>query len=165
MSGLATIKAGDRVWISAPYGGSDKGEIKTVKRLTPTQIILDGKFEQYNRYRRGRPSRYGDHEPTYHGIGMSSGRITAVATKAECERWDAEQERKRLAQVEAESKQVADEKKRQELSAMLPPKASVDGPYRNTWGEWRIGIYATEAEVVEVARRLQGILAAPEQPQ
>src|ERR1044071_7643483 len=108
---LKDIKVGDRVWISAQYGGSDKHEIRTIKRLTPTQIILDGQWEKYNRYQRGKSSRYGAHEPTYYGIGMSSGRITGMATKAECEQWDAEQERNRLAQAEAEAKRAADEQK------------------------------------------------------
>lgn len=157
---LAEIKVGDRVWISAKWGGSDKGEIKTVKRLTSTQIILDGQYEQYNRYQRGKKSRYGD-ELTYYGIGRSDGRITGIATRDECARWDAEQDRKRQAQAEAEAQRKADKALCAELQSLLPEKASVSGPYRNTWGEWRINIYATEAEVREVATRLQGILAAP----
>jgi hypothetical protein len=161
MSGLEAIKVGDRVWISAPYGGEDKGEIKTVKRLTPTQIILDGQYEQYNRYHRGKPSRYGSHEPTYYGIGSSDGRITAIATKAECEQWDAEQERKRLAASEAQVKREADEQKRIVLNSLLPEKASISGPHSNSWGEWQISIYATEDEVREIAARLHGMLSAP----
>jgi hypothetical protein len=162
---LATIKVGDRVWLSAPWGGGDKGEIRTVKRLTPSQIILDGKHERYNRYQRGKPSRYSNHEPTYYGIGMASGSITGVATKAECEQWDAEQERKRVAAAKAQAQRDADEHKKNELNALLPAKASVSGPHRNTWGEWQIGIYATESEVREVARRLQGMLSTPPEPE
>jgi hypothetical protein len=159
-NGLTNIKAGDRVWISAKWGGGEKGELKTVKRLTPTQIILEGQYEKYNRYQRGKPSRCRD-EPTYYGIGMASGSITCIATKAECEWWDAEQERKRLAQVEAEAKRDADERKKQELNSLLPKKANVDGPYRNTWGEWRVTIMATETEVQEIAERLRGTLNPP----
>jgi hypothetical protein len=160
---LASIQVGDRVWISAKWGGGDRGEIKTVKRLTPKQIILDGKYERYNRYHRGKPSRFSPYEPTYYGIGMSDGSITGIATAAECKQWDAEQERKRLEQVEAQTKQSAEEAKRKELDDLLPGKVGISGPHRNTHGEWSVSIYATESEVREVAERLRGILSAPEE--
>jgi len=158
---LKEIKVGDRVWISARYGGGDKGEIKTVKRLTPTQIILDGAYEQYNRYQRGKPSRYNGHEPTYYGIGMSSGAITGLATKAECKAWDADVAKQREAQEEAKRKRSADEARAVELQALLPAKARISGPSQNTWGEWSVTIYATEDEVREIGKRLEGILTAP----
>lgn len=157
---LESIAVGDRVWITAPYGGGDKGEIKTVKRLTPTQVILEGQYEKYNRYQRGTPSRYTD-EPTYYGIGMASGRITGIATEAECKRWDAEQDQKRLAADSEQARREANEKKREELRALLPTKAGVDGPNKNTWGEWRVTFYATEDEVRRIAERVQGVLAEP----
>lgn len=158
--GLENIKVGDRVWISAKWGGGDKGEIKTIKRLTPTQIILEGQYEKYNRYQRGKPSRYND-EPTYYGIGMADGSITGIATQAECEKWDAEQERKRLAAESEQARREANEKKCEELRALLPTKAGIDGPNKNTWGEWRVTFYATEDEVRRIAERVQGVLAEP----
>lgn len=160
---LADVQVGDRVWVSAKWGGGDKGEIKTVKRLTPKQIILDGYYEQYNRYHRGKPSRFSPYEPTYYGIGMSDGCITGIATADECAQWDTEQERRRLEQSKAEAKRTADETKRKELDDLLPRKAGVSGPHRNAWGEWSISIYASESEVREIAERLRGMLNAPEE--
>lgn len=158
---LEDVKVGDRVWISAKWGGGDKGAIKTVKRLTPSQIILDGTHEKYNRYQRGKPSRFRGEDPTYYGIGMATGRITGIATSVECEKWDAEQERKRLAAEEAQRGREVDEAKREELRALLPTKGGVDGPFNNTWGEWRVSFYATEDEVRRIAERVQGVLTEP----
>lgn len=161
---LKNVKVGDRVWVSAAWGGGDKGAIKTIKRLTPSQIILEGGNDKYNRYQRGKPSKYNGHEPTYYGIGMASGRITGVATTTECARWDAEQEQKRLAAEEAQQKREADEAKEAELRALLPTKGGVDGPYKNTWGEWRVTFYATEDEVRRIAEQVRGILTEPPTP-
>lgn len=158
---LKDIKVGDRVWVSAPWGGGDKGEIKTVRRLTPSQIILEGQYEKYNRYQRGKSSRFNGHEPTYYGIGMASGSLTGIATATECERWDSKQEQKRLAEEQAERKRAAEQAKCRELQALLPTKGGVDGPHSNTWGEWRVSFYATEDEVRQLAECVRGIFSEP----
>src|SRR5687767_12350668 len=107
---LKDIKVGDRIWISAQYGNKERGTLRAVVRLTPTQIILDG-VEKYSRYQRGKRSRYSSHtgipEFTYYGIGGASGRITAIATAQEAVAWDAEKERERqdLAERNAQREQ------------------------------------------------------------
>lgn len=156
---LKQVREGDRVWISDRYHG-DKAAIKAVKRLTPTQIVRDGAHEKYNRYQRGKSSRYGD-ELTYYGIGAASGSITGLATQNECEAWDAEQANKKHAQEEAQRRRLDDESKCESLQSLMPAKARVSGPYRNNWGERNVTIYASEDEVREIATRLAGILAAP----
>lgn len=155
---LHVIKVGDRVWVSAKYGNNERGELKTVKRLTPTRIILDGQYPKYNTYYRGKRSRYSG-EPTYYGVGMSDGRITYLATQEECDRWDAEQNQKRAEADAARQKREQDEKKRGELAALFPERTSVDGPHRNTWGEWRVTFFGSEDEMRVLASRIAGTAA------
>lgn len=161
---LEKIKVGDRVWVSARYGGDERGTLKTVARLTPTQIILDG-IEKYNRYQRGKPSRYGDKEPQYYGIAGADGRLTFIATTAECEEWDAVKERERLEAEARVSRQQSAEAKRDELTALFSKDPEPNrGTYARdaTYGdrEFRAGRYdvtlhsLTEEEVRALAERL-----------
>jgi hypothetical protein len=157
---LTDIKVGDRVWVSGKYSGQDK--IKTVKRLTPKQIILDGKYEQYNRYHRGKPSRYDPYEPTYHGVGMSDGRIMRFATKVEYEKWDKE------AAVSAEKALAATEKRKQkeamrsELRGLFDGRmVSVSESCHTPNAEWDVGLKLTEGGVRKLAELITDL--TPEQ--
>jgi hypothetical protein len=84
---LATIKAGDRVWVGN-YRSPRFSGIKAVSRLTPTQVIIDwhgnGKYEK--RYKRG------DAKSTalYCVGGSTMGDfVSGIATESEYAAWDA----------------------------------------------------------------------------
>jgi hypothetical protein len=132
--GLENIKVGDKVWVSSSFGGGEKGEIRTVVRLTPSQIILDG-IEKYSRYQRGKKSRYGD-DLNYYAIGHRGGRITLYATAAECEKWEAQKTRKLAEAEEYKERRQKAEAKRDELSALFPASQEANR-----------GIYVTDADV------------------
>lgn len=114
MKELKDIEVGDRVWVSAPYSG-DRGDLHTVKHLTPTQVHLDGFRQKFNR---GKPTKY-SREPSWYGIGSTRGRILSIATAEEAAAWD-----KKIAQQQADldaRKQRESEAatKREELTALF----------------------------------------------
>lgn len=115
MANLKDIKVGDRVWISNRYG-SNRAQILTVVRLTPTQIHL-GDYKA--KYKRGVPSRHGG-EPSYWRIGSLGGAITSIATEQECAKWDADIERGKQALAKRQTDAKTAEIKRGELTSLFP---------------------------------------------
>lgn len=143
---LTEIAVGDRVWVS--NGHSDKrGKIQRIERLTPTQIILDG-IRDYNRFQRGKPSRWSGDMLLYGRIGgYSSARIMEVATADECAEWD----RAKTVEVEAERQEIAErerkESERQAMNALFPEHVAVS---RGDKGDdWTVKFYNLTDEQVE----------------
>ncbi len=157
---LKDIKVGDRVWISARYGGDERGTLKTVVRLTPTQIILDG-IEKYNRYQRGKPSRYGNHEPSYYGIAGADGRITLIATAEESTKWDAKKERERQDLADRIAKQEQIETKRREMESLFRAEhVYVEHDPRNQAGQFVVRIWRKDEDAVrELAAKVNELPA------
>lgn len=158
---LEKIKVGDRVWVSRRFDSSGKGEIKTVMRLTPTQIHLDG---YKAKYKRGTPSRFGG-EPSYFCIGRLGGEITAIATPQECAKWDADIERGKQESAKRATEAEAAETKREELAALFSVSEDDNrgtSVRRASYGDrtFRADKYdvtfhsLTESEVKEIARKV-----------
>ena len=109
---LAGIKVGDRVWTNSGYGDRSRLDaVRTVKRLTATQIILEpgNDFDRYNRFTGYKTS--GSYQVPF---------ILAVATKAEAARYDAG---KAAEQAKRDADKAADESfaaVRDNLRAMFP---------------------------------------------
>lgn len=152
---LKDIRVGDRVWVSAKRGNNERESLKTVVKLTPTTILLDG-LPQYNRYQRGKKSRYGD-EWTYYGIGMSDGSVTFIATRQECAEWDAAQQaQKEKAEADARAR-AEKEALRDELRGLFDGRmVGIGEAYHTPGAEWNVSLYLT----IEGVRKLPELLKA-----
>lgn len=158
---LKDIKVGDRVWVSSGHG-NDRDRIQPVVRLTPTQIVLDGYYtggasSEFNRYQRGKKSRYSD-DLRYGqiGSGMWGSEITSIATEGERARWDAEQEAKRQKADAAKQESERIEAKRLELSGLFnPAHFYLRHDANNKAGAWMAQVWLPdEAAVRELAARI-----------
>lgn len=146
---LEQVEVGDYVWVHGPY--SEK-RIQPVARLTAKQIILGGgpyrtkDPTEYNRYWRGRASRYGG-PPSYDEARQwGKCRIAAVATAAERKQWDTEQAEKARAAAEASNQKEQIEQRRQALYALFEPREFVSVSEAYHQGGWNIGIYVATDE-------------------
>lgn len=153
---LKDIEVGDRVWVGT-YN-FPRSVIQVVARLTPAQIILDGRYSegaksQYNRYQRGKLSRAGSYR-SYNQIhgGFSGDQITAVATEDECAKWDAKQERQRAEREATQAEKDRREAKRQKLESLFGDNVNVSRTHNNKTVEWEVVIYLrSEKEVRRLA--------------
>jgi len=154
---LKDIKIGDRVWVSERYTG-ERGDLLTVKHLTPTQVHLSG-FK--NKFQRGTQVKWSK-EPSWRGIGFTRGQILSIATPEECAAWDANIAQQQAA-MDARKQQAAEAAtKRAELTALFPACEEGNRGTQVTdasWGNWdyRAGRYdvtfhgLTESEVRQMA--------------
>lgn len=154
---LKDIKVGDRVWVSHDH---DK-MIRLVVRLTPKQIVVDWPWgDKTRRFYRGKKSRYGDHlsyrEIGY--IGWRSSEIQAIATIAECENYDAEQEEKKQQAIAAMETRKQREAQLEELRKLFGRRMVEIYESHNTKGtEWKADIYLTTQGVVKLATLLNDL--------
>lgn len=162
--GLKDIKVGDRVWITNHY---QKRVLRTVKKLTPTQIVVENwNGASIERFERGKPPSYPHLDPSltyrqiaYYGFG-SSPEITRIATKAECKQWDAEQEQKRIAAEAAEVERKRKESLREELNALFGRrKVSISEAHHQDDVQWQATVYLTEDGVRRLAVLLDTLSA------
>lgn len=150
---LADIKVGDRVWLSSGHTNK-RDRIVTVERLTPTQIIVGP--SEFDRYQRGKPSRY-DGSPMYYQIsgGMWKREITAIATASECAAWDSAQEEKRQREATEADRRAKEEALRVELYSLLPQTANIfTCPWKEA-GDWEVTLRLTEPGVRRLAELLK----------
>lgn len=153
---LKDIAVGDRVWVCSSI--SHKPErIQTVARLTPTLIILDGHYTggascEFNRYHRGKKSRYSDHLSYSQTSNLSwRSEILSIATADECAKWDAKQAAKAEADAAFQRERKAKEEKRNELSALFSDHINVS----ESGDSWDVTVYGLTEEQV---KRLAAIL-------
>lgn len=161
---LQNIKVGDRVWIKGNYDPV----LHTVTKLTPTQIIVENRNNNgVDRFQRGKPSRYGrlGHEATYYQIGYHGfdlPEIKRIATEAECETWDAEQEQKRLDAEAAAAKRKRQDELKEQLNALFGKrKVSISNSYHQDDVQWQATLYLTEDGVRRLAMLIEQL--SPEQ--
>jgi len=162
---LADIAVGDRVWVTNSHG-YHRERIQTVARLTPTLIILDewysgGAKSEFNRYRRGKPSRYGG-KPSYRQIssGMFASSIESVATAAECAKWDAEQSQKATEETARKRERARVDALARELSALFGEAGGVsESHYAEPGSErWCVTFYSlSEPEVRALAVQAKAV--------
>jgi len=148
---LVDIEVGDRVWVGDGRGRLRK--LRTVTRLTPTQIILDDdpKF-----------SRFARDKPTFYRIGSGSGYIESVATEAEVKQWEAEQAREAEEREAHRRAREAREAKRQELTTLFASeRAYVHESPTNLAGEWYVEIYGSEDDMRRIAEAVRSIVGSP----
>jgi hypothetical protein len=146
---LNEIAPGDRVWVNRPT------RIQPVARLTPAQIILDGYYNggaasKYNRYERGSVRRGGN--PSYYQIHGLTNRcqILAVATSAECKKWDAEQVVEDEAAAVKQREREAREAKKEELQSLFTGNANVSELYHPPG--WQLSFWQiSEDQIRQVA--------------
>src|ERR1700739_245872 len=153
---FTVIKEGQDVWVGNRW--SERAKLQRVVRVTPTRIVLDGHFPEYNPYKRVNSDRRQDAGYSYGRSWSHDGdHIAAIATKADRKQWDAEVAKK---EAESEARQAEQDKKealRQELSDLLPGKLYVqaynngsDGPTTS------YGINGlSEAQVRRIAKLLK----------
>ena len=143
------IKAGDRVWIGSHYGQRHYG-IRLVEKVTPKQIVVNwhndgGSYRK--RYKRDSGSEIAG--------GWRAKRITGIATKSECAKFDAEQRAMKLA---SEAKEKADSDRaalRTELEAMFATPTNVSDGYNND-GTFRLELVGlTAGRIREIAKILE----------
>jgi len=152
------IKAGDRVWLGDIR--KEQTSIHTIDRVTDTQFIIrpDPKSDQVWRFKRtGGTYRY-----TGSRVGgtFMSDYITALATPAECEKWDADQVEYKRHRAEAELQRRLYDAKRTELCELGGQGIHVTG---ESWGrseeragQWELTVhYLNEAQVRRVIEILK----------
>lgn len=157
--GLNDIKVGDRLWIDY-----DRDRIIcTVLKLTPKQVVVDWPWGKDGaRFYRGKLSRY-DKQPHWRKIGYSGwhgSEIQAIATKAECQQYDAKQEeRKRNAANQAQIR-ADKEAFRENLRALFGDRMIGVGEAHHTPGvEWEVRIYLTTDGVRKLPELLTALTA------
>lgn len=153
---FADIKAGDRVWAKSGTNISphEKFRLKTVAKVTPARIVLDGSAE-FNTY-------------TRNGIAYGrwmSGRIDRIATAEECAEWDAGEERKRKAAEDKQSAEETRKAKMAELCELFSTDAETNKVYvtnaawtdDQTAGKFDITFHGlTEEEIRAMAMKVRG---------
>ena len=144
------LKAGDRVWVGKLYSDGSGRQIKTIAKVTTTQIVIDwnGNGGYCPRYRKGGGYAIGG--------GRFADNITGLATSDECAAWDAKQERERkAAQVKADAEAAIESKRSRLYQEFRSDRVSVT---TESWGqvrveEWTVEFhYLTEDQVRAVAR-------------
>jgi hypothetical protein len=122
MNDLASIKAGDRAWVGSHYGERNSG-IRQVKKVTPTQIVID-----WNNNGGSYVVRFKRDSGYEIAGGWFPKRITGIATKSECAKFDAEQLAAKLAREAKDKVEAARAALRTELEALFdtPVNISVD---------------------------------------
>ena len=159
---LNQVKAGDRVWVDeiGKVNGRDRS-LRTVVKLTPTQIVVDCPWgrDRTERFQRGKAPRFPhlDRSPTYYQIGHAgwyTPEIQRIATVAECAQWDVDQETRKLQQEDAAAQRKAREDKRDDLNKLFGASAYVQDAHNNTAGEWQVSIYTDEQGVRQLAEYL-----------
>jgi hypothetical protein len=133
---LANIEVGSRVWL-ADYYGERRRDLKTVAKLTPTQIVLDNGWRYY------RSNGY--------AIGRSLYKIIAAATPEECARHDAERAEEKRAEAERRAESEAREAKHIELNDLFGENVHVQSTHTNEAGEWQVCMYLSEEGVRKLA--------------
>ena len=157
MFDCSQLKVGDRVWVGKLYSDGSGLSLKTVARVTTTQIVIDwnGNGRYLTRYKKNGGWRIGGE--------VLSGNITRLATPAECAAWAAREERQRLAAKSKADKEAALEAKRLELDVLFPGThsnvtAEQWGSERGQAGKWTVEFhYLTEEQVRMVARIYQEV--------
>jgi hypothetical protein len=153
---FTSLKEGQDVWVGNRW--SERAKLQRIVRVTPTRIVLDGNYPEYNTYKRVNSDRRQDAGYAYGRSWNHDGdHIAAKATKAERIKWDATLAEKAAADEAREAEQERKENLRQELSDLLPGKLYVqaynngsDGPTTS------YGINGlTEAQVRRIAKLLK----------
>jgi hypothetical protein len=145
------LKAGDRVWVGKLYSDGSGLSLKSVAKVTPTQIVID--WNGNGRYL----TRYKKDEGWPIGAGVFAASIFGLATPTECARWDAKQERERQAERAKADAEAATEKKRLELNGLF---AAPDPVHKEQWGnsaeragKWTVEFHnLTEDQVRQLAK-------------
>jgi hypothetical protein len=137
---LSEIEVGDRVWL----GSRERSHIhiRTVRRLTPTQIVL--------------PSNYRYYRSSGIAIGAALFRITEVATSEECQECDEKlkEEERKLEARRIESERL--EAERQELNNLFGESAYVErNDYNPDVEEWHVHIFLSKDSVGKLAEILK----------
>lgn len=154
---LKDVQVGDRVWVE----DDRRRIICTVTRLTAKQIVTDWPWGKNGaRFWRGQKTRYGD-ELHYRKIGYSgwySSEIQGIATKAECEKYDAEQEAQRQkAAAEADARDRR-ENHRNELNNLFGDRmVSVYEGHHDKAAEWLVRVSLTTQGVIKLAALLEAL--------
>ena len=150
------LKAGDRVWVGKLYSDGSGLSLKTVARVTPTQIVID--WNGNGRYL----TRYKKDGGWAIGGGMLAEHIFRLAESNECAQWDAKRERERqAAQAEADA-EAALKAKRLELDGLFRSEhVSVDteswGTESERTGKWTVEFHClTEDQVRQLAKDRKG---------
>lgn len=138
---LQKLKVGDRVIVTRSRGGIADGRIRSVVKITPTQIVLDLN-DRFNR-------------STGWRIGSIGGLIDRIASANDLERED--RQRKEREQRKAEMAQA--ENFRQELIALFPKHArpSISNGSASTKDKSTFDVEfhsLTESEVRDLAEKL-----------
>jgi hypothetical protein len=145
---LAKIKVGDSVWM----GDSTfpcKGGIRTVVKLTATQIIVQLNSTYAQRYRREDGYRVGG--------GSFTDRITGIATEDEIYAFVAKQKADLAEQRRKEDKRTAEENKRKTLNGLFEREHVWVGTneFSNEAGTYKVSLEClSERAVRELARIL-----------
>ena len=145
------LKAGDRVWVGKLYSDGSGLSLKTVARVTPTQIVID--WNGNGRYL----TRYKKDGGWAIGMGMFAEHIFGLAESNECAQWDAKRERERQAAQDKADAEAAAEKKRLELNGLF---AAPDLVHKEQWGnaaeragKWTVEFHnLTEDQVRQLAK-------------
>jgi hypothetical protein len=146
---LASLKAGDRVWIGRSQYGRWAGKICEVVKVTRTQAVvkitptyecrfkLDGGFQI--------------------GAGMFADQILDRATSQECKAWDEKQQREKQEAERKQAEKEATERKRSELGALFGGDATYVheeqyGSEAERIGKWTVEFHnLTEEQVRNLA--------------
>jgi len=155
--GLKNVKVGDRVWVDYDR----RRIICTVLKLTPTQVVTDWPWgKDVTRFSRGKPSRY-DKEPHYRKIGYSGWygcEIQAIATKAQCEQYDAEREAKKQKAAAATEAKRLEEEHRNRLNDLFGKRmVSVYESHHIENVEWTVHLHLTTQGVIKLAALVEAL--------
>lgn len=143
---LVKIEQGQLVWVENRW---HRKTVKSVVRVTPTLIILDG-LREYNSYKRLNGYAHG------RSWDMDGEHIVGFARKSDLQKQEAEQARKQAETTAREAKQEKQETLRQELSDLLPGELYVQS-YTN--GREKVQFYGinglSEAQIRRIASLLK----------
>lgn len=150
---IKSLKVGDRCLMKKFVSGAYIPiGVRTVSRLTPTQIILapEGVYDRYHRI--GGVRKYPGKN-----INVNGACIEREATPEEIEHWDSEKRKKEESIAAAKAERTAYERKRGDLNGIFSESVIVRGSHHA--GTWEVEFGPlTEDQVRKLAELVRGAL-------
>lgn len=152
---ISYMKAGDRVWLGTNRYGPH--EIRTITRVTPTQIVIDwnGNGSYLVRFRRDNGRRIAG--------GYLAHDILRAATPSQCADWDAKQAALEENRRNKEQQEEALETLRLELAALFGENVAISkeqwGKNAERDGKWTIEFHGLDTPTVcALAKQVKGTI-------